>query len=136
MDEQTLFLKKVKFSYSYINLNKGGNGFYSNYVLDNLTHKFDVDVYHFIWKNLAANWRISYQDRNGSYTSFVNGNYAQEVDYAPFWLVNLKLFWKAKNLEIYTMASNLFDTTYIDYGNIAQPGRLISAGVSYQLNFK
>ncbi len=133
---QPVFLKKLSLNYSYIKLDKGANDFYSNYILDNLKHKIDIALYHSIWKHLAANWQISWQDRNGTYTLFEDGSYTREVEYAPFWLVNLKLFWKNKNIEVYSVVSNLFDTEYIDIGNIRQPGRWISLGVSYQLNFR
>lgn len=131
-----VFVKKLSLNYSYITLDKGANDFYSNYILDNLKHKFDVTLYHSIWKKLSANWQVSWQDRNGTYTLFEDGNYTQEVDYDPFWLVNFKLLWKNKNMEVYSMVSNLFDTKYNDIGNLRQPGRWISMGVSYQINFK
>ncbi len=134
--QHPLFLKKLSLNYSYIKLNKGENNFYSNYILDNLKHKFDVTLYHSIWEQMGANWQVSWQDRNGTYTKFSNGNYTGEVEYDPFWLVNLKLFWKNKNMEIYSVVSNLLDAQYNDYGNISQPGRWISFGVSYQFNFK
>mgnify|MGYP001305485898 CR=1 FL=1 len=133
---QPLFLKKISINYSCIKLDKGTNNFYSNFALDNLKHKFDISLYHSIWKHLAANWQISWQDRNGTYTLFEDGIYTREVPYDPFWLVNLKLFWKNKNIEIYSTVSNLFDTEYVDIGNISQPGRWFSFGVSYRLNFK
>jgi len=131
-----LFLKKLSVNYSYIKLDKGENNFYSNYILDNLKHKFDVTLYNSIWKQFSASWQVSWQDRNGTYTKFENGNYTEEVGYNPFWLVNLKLLWKNENMEIYSTVANLFDTKYNDIGNIRQPGRWISFGVNYQLHFK
>ncbi|MDX9881915.1 MAG: TonB-dependent receptor [Prolixibacteraceae bacterium] len=133
---QPFFMKKLNLNYSYIRLDKGENNFYSNYALDNLKHKFDITFCHSVWKQFGANWQISWQDRNGTYTRFENGSYTGEAEYAPFWLINLKLFWRNKNAEIYSVVSNLSDTEYNDIGNIRQPGRWISFGVSYQLNFK
>jgi len=133
---QPIFIKKVKLNYSYIKLDKGNQEYFSNYVLDNLKHKFDVSMYHNIWKNLAANWQLSYQDRNGSYMQFEDGDYTGEVAYDPFWLVNLKLYWKHKNLELYSSVSNLLDEKYNDIGNLQQPGRWFTFGVHYKLKFK
>eukprot|EP01029_Cantina_marsupialis_P029605 TRINITY_DN781897_c0_g1_i1.p1 TRINITY_DN781897_c0_g1~~TRINITY_DN781897_c0_g1_i1.p1 ORF type:complete len:685 (+),score=21.38 TRINITY_DN781897_c0_g1_i1:560-2614(+) len=130
------FVKKIKLNYSYIQLDKGNNDYYSNYALDNLKHKFDVSVQHAIWKKLAANWQVSYQDRNGSYMQFEDGDYTGEVDYDPFWLVNLKLYWKHENIELYTSVSNLLDKKYNDIGNLRQPGRWFNFGVRYQVKFK
>jgi len=91
---------------------------------------------HSIWKNLAANWQFSYQDRNGTYMNFEDGDYTGEVAYDTFWLVNLKLYWKHKNLELYSSVSNLLDKNYNDIGNLQQPGRWFTFGLHYKLKLK
>lgn len=125
---KNLFITKLGLNYSYIYLDKGGNNFFSNYVLDNLKHKFDLELNHKIRGNLKASWRVSYQDRNGMRT--------KSEPYNPFWLVNTRLMWKTPSTEIYAMAANLFDTKYYDLGVIEQPGRWISFGINYQIKFK
>ena len=134
--QQKVFLKKLSVSYSYLELDKGENNFHSNYVLDNLKHKFDATIHHSIWKQFAANWQLSWQDRNGTYTKFEHGQYVGETEYDPFWLANLKIVWKNRNMEVYSVVSNLFDAKYNDIGNVRQPGRWVSFGISYKLNFK
>ncbi len=130
------FIRRMTLNYSYIRQEKDGNGYLSSYVLDNLKHKLDLGINHAIWKELSANWQLSWQDRNGTYTRFEGENYTGEEEYKPFWLVNLKVAWKKRNLELYSSVSNLLDTKYHDFGNIPQPGRWIGLGASYQLNFK
>lgn len=119
------FVTKIGVNYAYGTLNKGTNNVFSYYVLDNLKHKFDLEIAHKIWKNLKGSWRTSYQDRNGMRTT--------TEAYQPFWLVNARVFWKTPSTEIYLLASNLFDTRYFDFGVIEQPGRWISMGVSHRL---
>ncbi|HEX7585026.1 MAG TPA: TonB-dependent receptor [Prolixibacteraceae bacterium] len=123
-----VFLTKFGINYSYNKLEKGNNTLFSNYVLDNLKQKLDIEIEHKIWKNLKASWRASYQDRNGMRTT--------TDSYQPFWLVNARIMWKTPSTEIYAMAANLFDKTYYDFGTISQPGRWISFGISHKLNFK
>jgi iron complex outermembrane receptor protein len=123
-----IFLTKLGVNYAYVNLDKGGNNFFSNYVLDNLKHKLDVEVNHRIWKNVTGSWRVSYQDRNGMRT--------KTEAYDPFWLVNARVVWKTQSTEIYATAANLFDTTYFDLGTLQQPGRWISIGISHQIRFR
>ncbi len=123
-----IFITKFGINYSYIKLNKGENNVYSYYVLDNLKHKFDMEVNHKIWKKLKGTWLISYQDRNGMRTS--------TEPYTPFWQVNTRIVWKSTSTEIYAMAANLFNTKYYDLGTVEQPGRWISFGFSHQINFK
>ncbi|MBV5313854.1 MAG: TonB-dependent receptor [Prolixibacteraceae bacterium] len=126
--KKNLFVTKLGLNYAYSKLDKGDNDFFSNYVLDNLKHKFDLELNHKIWHKLKASWRVSYQDRNGKRT--------QTMSYEPFWLVNTRLMWKTPSTEIYAMAANLFDTKYYDLGTIEQPGRWISLGINHQLRFK
>jgi len=123
-----VFLTKFGINYSYNKLEKGNNTLFSNYVLDNLKQKLDIEIEHKIWKNLKASWRANYQDRNGMRTT--------TDSYQPFWLVNARIMWKTPSTEIYAMAANLFDKTYYDFGTISQPGRWISFGISHKLNFK
>lgn len=123
-----IFLTKLGVNYAYVNLDKGGNNFFSNYVLDNLKHKIDVEVNHRIWKNVTGSWRVSYQDRNGMRT--------KTEAYDPFWLVNARVVWKTQSTEIYATAANLFDITYFDMGTLQQPGRWISIGISHQIRFR
>jgi iron complex outermembrane receptor protein len=126
--DKRLLISKIGFNYSYSYLNKGGNNFFSNYVLDNLKHKFDLELNHKIWNHLKASWRVSYQDRNGMRT--------KTESYEPFWIVNTRLIWKMPSTEVYAMAANLFNTPYFDLGTIQQPGRWISLGINYQLRLE
>jgi len=126
--KKPVFLTKFGINYFYNKLEKGNNTLFSNYVLDNLKQKLDIEIEHKIWKNLKGSWRASYQDRNGMRTT--------TDSYQPFWLVNSRIVWKTPSTEIYAMAANLFDTKYYDFGTISQPGRWISFGISHKLNFK
>ena len=121
-------ITKIGLNYSYTTLDKEKDYFFSNYVLDNLKHKFDVELDHKIWGKLKGSWRATYQDRNGMRT--------QTESYKPFWLINTRIMWKTPSTEIYAMASNLFNTKYYDLGPVEQPGRWISFGISHQINFK
>lgn len=128
-------IKNVGVNYAYNSLSKGSNDYLSNYVLDNLKHKLVFNLDHAIVGNLHANWKFRFQDRNGSYAKYTDAVYVGEEDYKPFWLTDLKVFYKTPSAQIYCTVSNLFDQRYFDLGNLIQPGRWISAGVSYKLDF-
>ena len=129
------FIKHFGVNYAYNSLDKGSSNYLSNYVLDNLKHKVVFSLDHAIWQNVYAGWKVRFQDRNGSYAKYDDTVYVGESDYEPFWLADLKIYYKNNTTQVYLSVSNLFDKSYIDIGNISQPGRWISAGVSYQLNF-
>ena len=126
--KKKIFLTKIGINYMHTSLNKEESEYLSYYVLDNLKHKLDIEINHKIWNKLKASWRVSYQDRNGLRTT--------AEPYEPFWQVNTRLMWKSPRVEIYAMAANLFDVSYYDYSTVEQPGRWISVGINYQLNFK
>jgi iron complex outermembrane receptor protein len=129
-------VKHVGVSYAYNSLSKGSGNYLSNYVLDNLRHKLVFSLDHGIVGNLNASWKVRFQDRNGSYSRYEDTAYVGEENYKPFWLTDLKVFYKTPSAQVYCTVSNLFDQRYFDLGNLVQPGRWISAGISYKLGLK
>ena len=127
-----LFIKSINFSWSWLNQDKQSGIYASKYVLDYLKHKINLGLSHDVFKNIGINWEISYQDRNGTYTSWEGTKYGNEVEYKPFILVDSRLYWTKKRTNIYLEAANLLDRTYYDFGNIPQPGRWVRVGVIHQ----
>ncbi len=132
--DKKLFIKSINLSWSWLTQSKQSGIFASKYVLDFLNHKIDLGISHSVVKNVGINWQISYQDRNGSYTNWEGSKYGNEVVYKPFVLVDSRLHWTKNNTNIYLEASNLFDKSYYDFGNIAQPGRSLRIGIIHQFN--
>ncbi|WP_163713195.1 TonB-dependent receptor [Mangrovibacterium lignilyticum] len=131
----SFFIKHIGVNYAWNSLDKGSSSYLSNYVLDNLKHKLVFSLDHAIWRNIYAGWKVRFQDRNGSYGKYENTAYVGEQAYKPFWLTDLKVYYKNRSTQVYCTVSNLFDQSYVDLGNVTQPGRWISAGVRYQINF-
>lgn len=130
-----IFLSQVGVSYAFNHLDKGESDFLSNYTLDNLRHKLVIDLDYSLWRNIHASWIFRFQDRQGSYARFENTAYVGEEPYEPFWLTDVKVYYRSKTAQVYVAVSNLFDQSYVDLGNIAQPGRWLSVGLKYQLQF-
>jgi len=122
--------------YFYNNQEKESAGFISNYVLDNLKHKFTGSVTQKIGGNFFVNLRGTYQDREGTFTQFENKQPAGETEYPSFWLFDGKVTYQSTNLELNVSANNIFDRQYFDLGNIVQPGRWLKAGIVYEFNFR
>ncbi|WP_423127036.1 TonB-dependent receptor plug domain-containing protein [Gaoshiqia sp. Z1-71] len=130
------FLRSFGVNYSYNTLDQGESNYLSNYVLDNLKHKLVLTLDQSVWKNIHASWKLRYQDRNGNYERFEDTQHVGTTAYKPFWLTDLKVYYRKDAASIYLTATNLFDRSYVDIGNLAQPGRWISIGFKYQLDFK
>nr|WP_319399455.1 TonB-dependent receptor [uncultured Carboxylicivirga sp.] len=129
-------LTSVDFGYSYIDQDKNApNDYESVYVLDYLKHKFNVAANFQLIKKLSAGVNVQWQDREGGYQQYISASESVAVDYAPFLLTDLRLQWTEAKYKLYVDASNLFDKTYYDLGNVPQPGRWIKAGVQVSLNW-
>jgi vitamin B12 transporter len=126
---------KIYFNYLYVNLEKENLNFISYYVLDHLKHKFVGSVNQTLFNNFIFDLKVLFQDREGTYTLFENGNWGNEIDYDPFWILDGKVSYLKKNLELYISVNNILDLDYVDIGNIKQPGRWTKFGISYRLSF-
>lgn len=125
---------QVTLNYMYNNLKKEEMDLISYYVLDNLKHKFTAKLNQTIIKNFTIDLEVIFQDRAGTYTSFIDGNWSKEVNYEPFWIFDGKLNYRLRKFDFYLSVNNVFDISYYDIGNIIQPGRTTKFGFSYQLN--
>lgn len=130
-----LFPNKINLSYFNNNLKKENFDYISNYVLDNLKNKFVGSINQTIAKNLWIDFKVSFQDREGTYTEFKDGVLGSELEYKPFWMFDAKLNYNLMGLNIFISANNIFNVSYNDIGNVVQPGIWIKAGISYQLEY-
>ena len=125
---QKIPVEYFRTGYAYTCLAKEEKDFESKYALDFLEHKFVVDIQHSITEKLYCTWQFLFQDRSGIY--YING---EENEYEPFFLTNIKIIWKLKNVKFFSTCSNLFNIRYFDYGGLYMPGRWIKGGV--RINF-
>ncbi len=134
VDGLNRFLHKVALNYTYLNSQKQPAHLQSNYALNYLKNRVDVNVDTKIVKNLYASWHVAYQDRAGQYEKFVDGKSYGMVEYTPFILANAKIMWQKQSWNVYTIIENIFNTQYYDIGNIVQPGLWCKIGVRKKIN--
>ena len=122
-----LFIQNISVAYTYQKQNMDSiKGYVSMYILDYLRYKLTMSTSFAIIKGVSLSIRGSYQDRAGSYTDINN----KEIEYKPFFTADARVMYGYKMFSVFAEASNLFDKSYFDIGNIAQPGRWFKAGVS------
>jgi len=124
-------LKYLRLSYSFLETEKQSGEYISAYVLDYLKHKLNIEIEHSLYKDLRASWKITFQDRAGTYTDFTTG---LEKPYEPLVLINSRLFLNKETFTIFVEASNLLNTRYFDMGNVRMPGRWILLGGTLNLD--
>lgn len=120
-------LRSFKVAYNYISQKKSeAEGIESKYSLEYLRHKLVAGIGLNLWHSLDLNVNYRFQERIGNYTD-TDG---QTQIYQPYGILDARLSWSEHTYNIYVEANNITDKTYIDYGNVAQPGVWIMAGVT------
>ncbi len=120
----------LNLSYSYTDQDKQQEeGIVSQYALEYLRHKLVATVQSAEWNGLSLRADARWQDRVGSYTSF-NG---EVCDYRPYALFNTRLQWCKASMTVYADINNILNNrTYIDFGNVPQPGIWAVVGTKYR----
>lgn len=124
-------VKSIDLSYNYIDQDKDvPDNIQSKYTLEYLRHKLVADLRLQLWQSLQLTLDYRWQDRTGTYTD-TDGNVQS---YKAYGVCDARLSWEKPSYNIYIEANNIFDKTYVDYGNIPQPGIWIIAGASVNIN--
>lgn len=124
-------LRSLNVAYSYINQEKDDtDGIESKYSLEYLRHKLVVGLRLNLWRNLDLGVDYRFQDRIGTFTDA--DGVTQE--YSPYGVVDARLSWNAAAWKLYLEANNLLDKTYVDYGNVPQPGLWFIAGFAVNVD--
>lgn len=121
---------QLKVGYTFLYQDKKSGELISNYVLDYLKHKLVIGLVHPLYRNISLDWQFRWQDREGTYTKYKDLKAAYETPYHAFGILDMKLNWQLKQWDIFISVNNLFNTNYIDLGNIPQPGFWLTGGFS------
>ena len=131
-------LQRFSIAYCYIHQDQQEHDdIQSRYALEYLRHKLTAELRLSLWKALALNLSYRLQDRQGTYTD-VDGEVQR---YRRYGIVDARLSWVPRStfstlcssMELYVEANNLFDKSYVDYGNVPQPGVWVIGGVALKL---
>jgi iron complex outermembrane receptor protein len=125
-------IQAIRLSYAFLQADSNVNNMLSKYALDFLRHQVtsSIDV-RLVWK-LNISCRLTYHDRNSVYQDAKG----QVVSYKSFWLSDAKIYWKDARFNLFTEASNIFNTRYFDFGGIIQPGVWFRGGIMIDLEYK
>lgn len=124
------FFKKFGVAYSYINQDKTEQaGIVSKYALEYLKNKVVSNLQINLWRNLDLGLNYRFQHRMGSYLDVNN----QRHKYRSYGVMDARLSWNDKSWTAYLEANNLFETYYLDYGNVPQPGTWVIGGIRINL---
>ena len=124
------FLKQFILAYCYLNQNeKEHKGITSKYVLEYVKNKMVANLQLNLWRNLDLGLNYRLLHRMGGYIDTNN----QRHNYATYGILDARLSWNTGKWTAFAAANNLLNRTYVDYGNVPQPGTWITAGISIQM---
>ena len=124
------FLKLFSLAYCYLNQNeKEHKGITSKYVLEYVKNKMVANLQLNLWRNLDLGLNYRLLHRMGGYIDTNN----QRHNYATYGILDARLSWNTGKWTAFAAANNLLNRTYVDYGNVPQPGTWITAGISIQM---
>ncbi len=124
------FLKQFSLAYCYLNQNeKEHKGITSKYVLEYVKNKMVANLQLNLWRNLDLGLNYRLLHRMGGYIDTNN----QRHNYVTYGILDARLSWNTGKWTAFAAANNLLNRTYVDYGNVPQPGTWITAGVSIQM---
>lgn len=128
---QQHFLRSLNVAYSYIDQSKVEQAsMESRYTLEYLRHKLVADVQMQLWRQLGLGIYYRFQERTGFYTD-VNG---ENHTYAPYGVFDARATWTHPRYKVYVEANNLFNRSYVDFGNVPQPGTWIVCGAAFNID--
>ena len=124
------FLKQFSLAYCYLNQNeKEHKGITSKYVLEYVKNKMVANLQLNLWRNLDLGLNYRLLHRMGGYIDTNN----QRHNYATYGILDARLSWNTSKWTAFAAANNLLNRTYVDYGNVPQPGTWITAGINIQM---
>ena len=125
-------IQTLRLAYTFLKADSDRNNMLSKYALDYLSHQITSTIdLRIAWK-LYNSVRLTYHDRSGLYQD----SKGQLVSYNPFWLCDSKLYWKEDHWTVYAEASNIFNTSYYDFGGVIQPGIWLMGGIVVDLDYR
>jgi len=122
LSNSNLFIKRFDIGYTFIQSEIARDiSAISIFSLENLRNQLAIGAEFQYFKHFYHSLNLKYNDR---------------VNMTDYTLVNTRLGWQNRHLNIYFDVTNAFNVTYKETSFATLPGRWIKIGLSYKLNLK
>lgn len=111
-------IKKISFTYTYLNSDKKTDQFESQYLLDYLRNQLVFSVENNWWFDILQNWIFRYEDR---------------INFEDHFIFDSQISKSFNNFKIFVKATNILNQSYMQISGVPLPGRWISAGIKFTL---
>lgn len=124
------FLESLSVSYAYVNEDKKEREhIQTQSKLEYLRHKLVAQLQTRLCRNVELGISYRFQDRAGTYTDLNKVTHP----YKPYSLFDVRIAWNKPAYTVYLEANNVFGKSYVDFGNVPQPGLWVIAGTKFHL---
>jgi vitamin B12 transporter len=113
-------ISRISFSYTYLHESHPSVNYQSEYLLAYLRQQAQFELDHAWTEHLSQDWSVSRRER---------------VGFKSYTMVDTRLTWSLRHFSCYIQASNLFDASYEEIGNVPMPGRWITGGIRFTPRF-
>ncbi len=127
------YFSSIELSYAYckhLHKDKGERG--TSYALDNLEHLLTARAEIPVTKWVTFHPALRYSRRHGKYTPF---NTTTAIPYPDNLSLDLRGTLHLSQVDLYAEVTNMLDAQRVDIGDVPLPGRWISIGAQYQMNW-
>jgi len=126
-------VSSARLDYAYLQMDLDSREMQVVRMLDHLRHKLTLTCVHPLPVGFGFSWSVVHEQRNGQYVDYAS---QQSAAFAPVTLVNSRLWWQCRQVQLYVDMSNVFDERYFDFAGLQLPGRWIKAGVKVAVSSK
>lgn len=110
-------IKRISFSYAYLNAIRDNDRMLLKYVSNHLRHQCIIGLnLNYGLFGLIQNFNVRFEDR---------------ISFGNHFLLDTRLSWQRNHIRLFADGTNLLNTPYREYLFIPMPGRKFSIGMSY-----
>lgn len=120
------WLRIVSLGYGYIRSDMTvATDYISKYALDYMRHKVTAVSGVGFLRDFTLTLTAGFYDRVGNYIA-ADGS---KQGYKPYFLLDGRLAWERRGIQLYVDATNITGTRYYDFGGLPMPGTWVSGGI-------
>lgn len=114
-------VKDLMIDYTFLNTNRKSGVYESKYLIEHFRNQLIIKLNNDFVYDSNLNLSARYEDR---------------INYPSRFLVDAQLSKSMNSFYFFIKATNLFNKYYYDFPGVILPGRWISCGIKYKLNFR
>lgn len=123
----------LTWAYTWTSVDALSGELVSNYALDHMHHKVDIGLHWPLTAALGLSAKASWRDRAGGYLLYEGNAFTRTVDFAPYWLLDMKVQYQLGRFSMFADVTNLMNSRVVEIANVPLPGRWVMVGIRFRV---